>query len=56
MPLPEMAVVAILLPPATVLVSVVALDETGQALEPRDLFRHEAGWQRFLRQQGHPGT
>lgn len=47
---------ASLLPPPAVLVSVVAIDENGQVLEPQDLARHEPGWQRFLRQHGHPGT
>jgi len=47
---------ATLLPPSAVLVSVVAIDENGQVLEPQDLSRHEPGWQRFLRQHGHPGT
>jgi hypothetical protein len=47
---------ATLLPPSAVLASVVAIDENGQVLEPRDLSGHEAGWQRFLRQHGHPGA
>ena len=38
-----------------VLVSVVAIDEDGQVLEPQDLSGHEAARQRFLRGHGHPG-
>lgn len=45
---------ATLLPPAGGLVSVTALDADGQVLEPQDLARHEANWQRFLRQHGRP--
>jgi hypothetical protein len=44
-----------LLPPPDALVSVVAIDDNGQVLELRDLSRHEAARQRFLRQHGHPG-
>ena len=53
---PDLALVffATVLPPSAALVSVVAIDEDGQALEPQDLSRREAGWQRFLRQHGHP--
>jgi hypothetical protein len=47
---------AALLPPSAVLVSVVAIDENGQVLEPQDLSHHEANWQRFPRQHGHPGA
>ena len=47
---------ATLLPPSAVLVSVVAIDENGQVLEPQDLSHHEANWQRFLRQHGRPGA
>ncbi len=46
---------ATLLPLRDVLASVVAIDENGQVLETRDLSRHEAARQRFLRQHGHPG-
>jgi hypothetical protein len=45
---------AVLLPPSAVLVSVAAIDEHGQTLEPQDLSRHQASWQRFLQQYGHP--
>jgi hypothetical protein len=45
---------ATLLPPAAGLVSVTAVDADGQVLEPQDLSRHEAGWQRFLRRHGRP--
>lgn len=47
---------AALLPPSAVLVSVVAIDQNGQVLEPRDLSGHEARWQRFLRRHGHPAA
>jgi hypothetical protein len=47
---------ATLLPPSAALVSVTATDENGQVLEPQDLSRHEASWQRFLRQHGDPGA
>jgi hypothetical protein len=40
---------AALLPPTEGLVSVTAIGADGQALEPQDLSRQEAGWQRFLR-------
>lgn len=46
---------ATLLPPSAVLVSVVAIGENGQVLEPQDLSGHEAGWQRFLGRQGRGG-
>jgi hypothetical protein len=45
---------ATLLPPSAVLVSVVATDANGQALESQDMSGHEAGWQRFRRRHGHP--
>jgi hypothetical protein len=47
---------ATLLPPSALLVSVVAIDENGQVLEPHGLARHEAGWQRFRHRRGRPGT
>jgi hypothetical protein len=43
-----------LLPPSAALASVVAIGEDGQVLEPQDLSRHEASWQHFRRQHGHP--
>jgi hypothetical protein len=45
---------ATLLPPSAALVSVAAVDENGEVLEPQDLSHHEANWQHFLRQHGHP--
>ncbi|MFY9653149.1 hypothetical protein, partial [Trebonia sp.] len=45
---------AALLPPSGVLVSVAAIGEDGQVLEPRDLSGDEAAWRRFLGRQGHP--
>ena len=51
-----LAFFATLLPPAAVLVSVDAIGENGQVLEPQDLSGHEAAWRRFLRQQGDPGA
>jgi hypothetical protein len=47
---------ATLLPPSAALVSVAAIDENGQVLEPQDLSGHEASWQHFLRQHGQPGA
>jgi hypothetical protein len=47
---------ATLLPPSAALVSVAAIGENGQVLEPRDLSRHEASRQLFQRQHGHPGA
>ena len=54
---PDLGVVffATLLPSPAALVSIAAIDEEGQVLEPQDLSRHEAARQRFLRQHGHPG-
>jgi hypothetical protein len=48
---PDLGVVffATLLPPPAALASIVAIDEEGQVLEPRDLSRQEAARQRFLR-------
>jgi hypothetical protein len=54
-PDPGLVFFATLLPPSAVLVSVVAIDENGQVLEPYDLSRHEAGWQRFQHRHGRPG-
>jgi hypothetical protein len=53
-PDPELVFFAALLPPSAVLLSVAAIDENGQELEPQDLSRHEAEWRHFLRQHGHP--
>ena len=53
---PELVFFAALLPRSADLVSVTAIDENGQELEPQDLSGHEAGWQHFLRQHGHPGA
>jgi hypothetical protein len=52
---PGLVFFATLLPPSAVLVSVAAIDENGQVLEPQDLSGHEASWRHFLRQQGQPG-
>lgn len=41
---------ATLLPPSAALVSIAAIDENGQVLEPRDLSLHEAAWQSLPRQ------
>jgi hypothetical protein len=40
-----------LLPQTAGLASITAADADGCPLEPQDLSRHEAGWQRFLRRQ-----
>lgn len=45
---------ATLLPQTAELVSVSAIGAQGQELEPQDLARHEAGWQRLLRRHGRP--
>lgn len=45
---------ATLLPQTAELVSVTAIGAPGQELEPQDLARHEAGWQRFLWRHGRP--
>lgn len=50
-----LAFFAALLPPSAVMVSIAAIDENEQVLEPQDLSHHEANWQRFLQQHGHPG-
>jgi hypothetical protein len=42
---------ATLLPQTESLVSVTAIGADGQALEPRDLSRHEERWQRFQQQR-----
>jgi hypothetical protein len=47
---------ATLLTSSAILVSVAAIGENGQVLEPQDLSGHEACWQRLLRQHGHPGA
>ena len=45
---------AALLPQAAELVSVTAIGAHDEELEPQDLARHEASWQRFLRRHGRP--
>jgi hypothetical protein len=47
LPDPGLAFFATLLPRTAALVSITALDASGQALEPQDLARHEQAWQRF---------
>jgi hypothetical protein len=44
-----LAFFATLLPPTVGLVSVTAIDATGEVLEPEDLSRHEESWRRFQR-------
>jgi hypothetical protein len=53
-PSPALSVFATLLPPATRLVSLAAVDADGQVLELQDLARQDAHWQRFRRQHGNP--
>jgi hypothetical protein len=45
---------AALLPRSAELVSVTAIGPDGNALEPQDLSRSEAAWQRFLRRHREP--
>jgi hypothetical protein len=45
---------AALLPRTAELVSVTAIGADGQTLEPQDLSRSEAAWQRFLRRHREP--
>jgi hypothetical protein len=55
---PEMGIAffAALLPRTAELVSVTAIGADGQTLEPQDLSRSEAAWQRFLRRHREPPT
>jgi hypothetical protein len=45
---------ACLLPRSAGLVAITAIDADGQEVEPQDLSRQEAAWQRFLRRQRGP--
>ncbi len=46
---------ATLLPPTAALISVEAINDNGQVLEPRDLSSQEEAWQRFRQRHGQPG-